>query len=290
MYSELRPDRIVETIDHLEARIEESFPESGLGRLTAELGTLAREAGPTAGWLSRPMWLLRIGAVAGVLVLAGALFAFAVVVTGVPLRINGAAELIQATESAVNEVVLLSLAVFFLLSLETRVKRSRALSALHRLRSVVHIVDMHQLTKDPQHLLAPRTAFPPKRRYTRSELARYLDFCSELLSLASKLAALHVQYLNDPVVLAAVNDIETLAGGLSSKIWQKIMILDVMVPSDHGLPLTARANRLQRSRAPLRAPGRWTRRACRGRARRAEASELSAVTVKAEGPNRCASC
>jgi hypothetical protein len=54
---------------------------------------------------------------------------------------------------------------------------------------------------------------------------RYLDYCSELLSLTSKVAALYVQHLNDAVVLAAVNDIESLAASLSHKIWQKIMII-----------------------------------------------------------------
>ena len=36
-----------------------------------------------------------------------------------------------------------------------------------------------------------------------------------------------MQCVNDPVVLDAVNDIETLGSDLSSKIWQKIMILDM---------------------------------------------------------------
>ena len=31
---------------------------------------------------------------------------------------------------------------------------------------------------------------------------------------------------HDPVTLAAVNDVETLTTGLSSKIWQKITLLD----------------------------------------------------------------
>ena len=61
-------------------------------------------------------------------------------------------------------------------------------------------------------------------------MSRYLDYCSEMLSLSSKLAALHVQYVNDHVVLDAVNDIETLAASLSNKIWQKIMILDSTPP------------------------------------------------------------
>ena len=35
-----------------------------------------------------------------------------------------------------------------------------------------------------------------------------------------------------PVVLSAVNDIETLVASLSNKIWQKIMILDIALPEE----------------------------------------------------------
>ena len=61
---------------------------------------------------------------------------------------------------------------------------------------------------------------------SRFELTRYLDYCSEMLSLTNKLAALYAQNLPDAVVIDAVNDIEQLTTNLSSKIWQKITILD----------------------------------------------------------------
>jgi hypothetical protein len=61
---------------------------------------------------------------------------------------------------------------------------------------------------------------------TRFELARYLDYCSEMLSLVSKLAVLYVQRFDDAQVLAAVDDVQALTTGLSNKIWQKIVILD----------------------------------------------------------------
>jgi hypothetical protein len=231
VYSELRLACILETLTQLERRIEESFPGSGLGRVASELSGLAREGGPAAERGARPIWYLRVGAALGIVGIVAVAVSLAKFIAGVSFRVDGVAELLQASEAAVNEVILLSLAIFFLLSLEARFKRSQALAGLHRLRSIVHVVDMHQLTKDPQNLLFPGAESPLKRTYTRQEIARYLDFCSELLSLASKLAALHVQYLNDPVVLDSVNDIETLAGGLSNKIWQKIMILDVMVPT-----------------------------------------------------------
>ena len=55
----------------------------------------------------------------------------------------------------------------------------------------------------------------------------YLDYCSEMLSLIGKLAAQYVQKFDDPVVLAAVNEVEAPTTGLSGKIWQKIMILNL---------------------------------------------------------------
>ena len=55
---------------------------------------------------------------------------------------------------------------------------------------------------------------------------KYLDYCSEMLSLIGKLAALYVQKFDDPVALAAVNEVEDLTTSLSRKIWQKIMIIN----------------------------------------------------------------
>ena len=87
---------------------------------------------------------------------------------------------------------------------------------------------MHQLTKDPERLRARQVSTPssPKQNLTPAELGRYLDYCSEMLSLIGKLAALYVQKFDDPVALAAVNEVEDLTTSLSRKIWQKIMIIN----------------------------------------------------------------
>jgi hypothetical protein len=69
------------------------------------------------------------------------------------------------------------------------------------------------------------TATSPQRTLTPYQLARYLDYCSEMLSLIGKLAALYVQRFDDQVALAAVDGIEDLTNGLSRKIWQKITML-----------------------------------------------------------------
>jgi hypothetical protein len=99
---------------------------------------------------------------------------------------------------------------------------------LHELRSIIHVIDMHQLTKDPgaDASVSTPTASSPKRTLDNHQLVRYLDYCSEMLSLTAKVAALYAQSFPDPVVTEAVNDLERTAASLSQKIWQKINILE----------------------------------------------------------------
>ena len=136
-------------------------------------------------------------------------------------------EIIQVTESAVNDIILIGLAMFFLVSLETRIKSAKAITALNELRAIAHIVDMHQLTKDPTEIgeKVNRTASSPHRALTAFELIRYLDYCSEMLSIVGKIAALYAQEHPQTIVISTVNEIESLTSGISRKAWQKIMIV-----------------------------------------------------------------
>jgi hypothetical protein len=230
-YRRLDVASITSTLDQLSRRVGERFPESGLHSVSRELVDFASECSARVRRIQKPHWPSRAAIVAAVIGLAAIIVATASKLQVAP-TVPGIAELAQGIEATINDVVYLGIFIFFLGTLESRAKRKEALTALHELRSIVHIIDMHQLTKDPEQFLnaGPRTPSSPKRSMSRFELARYLDYCSELLSLASKLAALYVQHLNDAVVLAAVNDIESLSGNLSAKIWQKIMILDTIAP------------------------------------------------------------
>ena len=237
VYSQLDLRHILRTIATLQSRIGERFPGSGLEKVAAELYRIGEETGPILERAARPHWPLRAAVIViafGIVGLtAGLIWYFG----SLSFDVDGVGDMLQALESAAQDLIFFSVALYFLFTLESRLKRRVALRELHRLRSVVHIVDMHQLTKDPEHLLSPhlRTPSSPAQRFTRFELARYLDYCTELLSLSSKLAAVHVQHLNDAVVLNAVNDVETLAANLSSKIWQKIVILDTVVERGEDL-------------------------------------------------------
>lgn len=232
-YSKLDPAPILTTIQRLTQRIRERFPDSSLSRVAAELGEVAEQNEIVIAQLRQPLWWLRAAAVLALIVLVALVVWIAVeFVQMAEGRSGSLPELLQGVDAAVNELILLSLAIFFLMSLEVRFKRRSALRMLHQLRSIAHVVDMHQLTKDPEHVLHPVASTPssPARTLTRVELTRYLEYCSELLSLVSKLAALHAQDLQDPVVLEAVNDVEALTTDLSRKVWQKITILDITTP------------------------------------------------------------
>ena len=230
MYSELKLELIQQTLEQLRNRIEERFPGSGLGQVADELVRTSAQTGPILERVRRPNRLLRGAVAVAVILIVLLTIALVFYLPALTVDVGGIGSLLQVVEASAQNLIFLAVAIFFLLTLESRINRRISLRALHRLRSIVHIVDMHQLTKDPEHLLTPGmgTASSPDRRFTRFELARYLDYCSELLSLTSKLAALHVQYVNDPVVLDAVNDIEVLASNLANKMWQKIVVLDTV--------------------------------------------------------------
>lgn len=217
---------IVRTIETLGKRIEERFPGSGLGKVCGRLLDIARHGRERAEWIARPILPLRIATILlAVIIVAG----LGVMITRLrpPPGQFEFAQFIQVLEAGLNDVVLIGAAIFFLTTIETRIKRRRALRALHELRAIAHIIDMHQLTKDPERTLgeAPVTDSSPTRRMTQFELGRYLDYCSEMLSLTGKVAALYVQQFDDDVALQAVNEIEDLTTGLSRKIWQKLMIV-----------------------------------------------------------------
>jgi len=228
VYRSLDPDKIGETARLLASRIAERFPGSGLSNLAGELHTEARAAAETSRWLAAPRLWVRALAFAAIVLMLGAVGATFFVLNRSVALFSSVADYLQGLDALVNEVVLIGVAIFFLVGLETRIKRARALRAIHALRSMAHIIDMHQLTKDPERLTGPRDDTPssPQRRMTAFELERYLDYCSEMLSIISKAAALYVQNFSDPVTLAAVDEVQDLTTGLSQKIWQKITILD----------------------------------------------------------------
>ena len=242
----LRPGPVVETIERLVARIFERFGDCGLYRVCAQLHAIAKVDTRRAVSIGRSyMWLraLVFGLLAAGIAVLGWMLTL---IDFTKTAADNVYSVAQGIEAAANLTVLTGAAMFSLLKLEERLKRRRALAALHELRSIVHVIDMHQLTKDPsKFIVRANTPSSPPLVLNEFQMTRYLDYCSEMLSLTSKLAALYAQNLPDPVVIDAVNDIEELTTNLSRKIWQKITILEsrqAPLPGPHTVTLGVRPN------------------------------------------------
>lgn len=236
-YSQIQSDAIIKTLKTLGLRVAERFPESSLRSVCNEVVTVAQAADTRWQDYQRPYYLLRA-------LWAGA-FLIALVITTVLgiwltheftdttasgealIRERNGFALFEGLEPAMNVFVLMGAGLFFMFRSEESLKRRRVLKHIHELRSLVHVIDMHQLTKDPSAILGEiqRTVHSPVREMSRYELTRYLDYCAELLALIGKIAALYMRDVEDIEVIQAANEIEELSTNISRKIWQKIMII-----------------------------------------------------------------
>lgn len=223
-YRTLDPEKLVAAACKLADKVNRSFPSSGLGSLAREVSCLTRETIVRLTFIERPNWPLRIAV--GVLVVLAVL---GPLIFSAMLQfretVGSLGDFLEATDAGLQMVLLLGASIAFLVTLEGRIRRNRALAAIAEFRSMAHLVDMHQINKDPgiDHRPIPSGV---DLRTVRSDasLVLYLDHASDLLALIGKLAAYYGQHLRDRVVLDAVNEIENLTTGMSANLWQKIQM------------------------------------------------------------------
>jgi hypothetical protein len=221
---QLREDKLQETVEKIRDRVAERFPDSGLSRVAAEVADVTRESVVRAKAIGEPNWWLRGGLIL-LVVIAGA---------GIGAYVQAQKDdrppwqrVLHFLDEAKGSAAILTAAAVFLVTLETRLKRRRAVQAVHELRALAHIIDMHQLAKDPDRLGHPTAPLDVGGRPMDPDaMGRYLHYCTELLAVLSKVGQLYVQDFPDTGALTAVDHFEGLTVGLSGKIWQKLMILD----------------------------------------------------------------
>ena len=227
---QLAAEHVGATVAQLERRILARFGERGLTKAARDLGQLVvlvqseadAVARPTAPHdPDRPCHRSVVIVVATVAALGISLRS--VVTEGLP----NTADWVPLVESVVNDLVFAAIAVVFLWAVPERLERRTLLRLLHRLRSLAHVIDMHQLSKDPEQVSPTYTptAQSVAHGLDAEQLHHYLSYCSEMLSLTAKTAALCAEHTADGVVLETVSYIETLSTELSNKIWQKISLL-----------------------------------------------------------------
>ncbi|MCH9766150.1 MAG: hypothetical protein K0U34_09185 [Alphaproteobacteria bacterium] len=232
MYRTLNPEKIVSTTATLKNRIDERFPGAGLGKVCAELLKVAEESKDRVKEISEPNYTLRLIS-AGILGLGMMLL----VAIGSMIEFKSGSDnlfgVLEGIDAAFSILVLMGATAIFLWGLEGRWRRQKALEDLHALRSIIHVIDMHQLTKDPSAKSFVSisgghegdTPASPVRSLTPHQLTRYLDYCSEMLSLSAKVAALYAQGSGDAVVVDTASQLGQVTTNMAGKIWQKIELV-----------------------------------------------------------------
>ena len=172
---------IISTIASLHERVEQRFPGSGLSQLCGNLCHVARNNHSRAENIARPNYYLRFF-VGLIIFISLSVMVYGIDNMNLTFQTVSVAELIQIAEAGMNDIIIIGAAIFFLVTVETKIKRSKALAALEELRSISHVIDMHQLTKDPSRFAKGVITTPssPKTNLTPYELTRYLDYCSEI--------------------------------------------------------------------------------------------------------------
>lgn len=227
-YERLEADPVGVTAARLVERVSARLPGRDLIEVARELPRLVSDVATGATTSRRRLRVARLASrIGSALVLVVAAVVLVLAARDARGELDSSIDWLPLIETTVNDLVFVAIAVFFLYTVPARLERRRLLTLLHRIRSLAHIIDMHQLTKDPERV---RSTFQPTEASVmvgldRDEMRAYLEYCTELLSLVAKTAALCAEESQDTIVLDTVRGIETLCAGLSADTWQKLTIL-----------------------------------------------------------------
>lgn len=232
MYKSLDSPKLIQRAQLLQKRIDERFPESGIRNVCRELVEFAQESDARADQIMKPEILVRLVVIGLIALIIGA-FIVALAVLPVSFDDRTFTDFVTVLEPGLNIVLITGGGIFFLITLETRRRRTRVMRYIHQARSLAHVIDMHQINKDPYRLLAQAdTGSSPKMELSPFELGRYLIYCIEMLSLIGKISALYIRDFDDSVALASVNEVENLTSSMTRNIWQKLAVLHSITEGD----------------------------------------------------------
>jgi hypothetical protein len=212
----LDPARIIETADNLAQQVSDRLPQSTLAGLAADLAQIARQTDGRARNARRPILAIRF---ASALAAATSLIGLVYLASHIHARweFGTITELFEAADAGFNLVVILAGALWFLITLEARIKRKKALGSIEELREFIHVIDVTQLYYTPD-LYAPHSAD------SRSPLDldhTYLLFCTQMLGVISNLAPLYTRNAAGDSILRAAAEVEILANAISAKLLSK---------------------------------------------------------------------
>ena len=226
---QLDPSKIIETAENLARRISESLPGSNLAGLATLLVQIARDTNQRVHQARKPIIAIRLASGTAI---GGCLLGLWYLLRNVHTRseFSNVAEFLGAADTAFNFLVALAGALWFLITLEGRLKRKKALDSIQELREFIHVIDATQLYYTPD-LYVKDGEIPNKaRRFDHT----YLLFCSQMLGVISNLAALYTRGSAGDSVMQASADIEMFAAALTSKLYSKADFVRLSTTSNSG--------------------------------------------------------
>jgi hypothetical protein len=210
----LDPERIILTADKLAINVEQALPQTTLAGLAKDLAQIARETDQRVKHAARPIYTIRLlsllavaGGIAAPLYLLGHLSA--------KWEFETVTDLFEAADAGFNLILLLAGALWFLFTLESRIKRNRVLEFIGELREFTHVIDVTQLYYTPDLYASDGQDSPSRFDYT------YLFFCTQMLGVITNLAALYTRSAPSDSIWRAASEVETLANAIATKLVSK---------------------------------------------------------------------
>jgi hypothetical protein len=223
----LDPAKIVETAENLARNVGESFSGTALAGLAVELAALAHRTDELARHARKPIYAIRVcSALAALATILGLCYLASHIHARWEFGTIG--ELFDATDAGFNLLVLLAGAVWFMITLETRIKRKKALECLEELRDFIHVIDVTQLYYTPDIYRSDPSSFQSSVNLDYT----YLLFCTQMLGLISNLAPLYARGAAGDSIMRAVSDVELLANDITVKLLTKVGTVRVVPKPD----------------------------------------------------------
>lgn len=216
-YNTLIVDHVIRTIRRMDSQIDTYFPDRNLANLSSSIIEFAIRHESDLERIDRPNIPIKLAIGLAISLMSGLVIYW---LYELFIQNDGSGIIFQPQDldAFINILIFGSAITWFLLNWQAKSKRRFIIGRINELRSFGHVIDMHQLTKDP--------FFDDEMEMSDDDLIRYLDYCGDLLSCCSKLAATYLEHTDDELVVQYVNEFEALTGQFNRKIWQKITILD----------------------------------------------------------------
>lgn len=208
----LDTDKILGTAKNLAEDIDARLPGSNLAGLAHELAGLAVAAEERGKRAQKPIYAIRaVSTLAIVLGLLALWYLAGHIHT--KWEFGTITEVFEALHTGFELLVIVVGALWTCVTLESRIKRKKALGFIEELREFIHVIDVTQLYFTPD-------LYRSRHGTTPGHLAldeTYLLYCTQMLAVLGNLAPLYTRGATGDSILRAASEVEMLAIAVATK-------------------------------------------------------------------------